>query len=262
MSSSNTNSKEFYDAQHEGGRYAVYASPEAHPFRRDLKALISRHADANGKWLEVGCGRGWLQDVVADYTGEDIAETVAAFLHKPFLCAPAEALPFPDGHFDGVWSYAVLEHVADPETALAEMRRVLKSAGILILAPAWQCRPWAGRDYAWKPYRELSAMDRIRKALVPLRNSAVFRAASILPARLFRWVAQVLNPSPTTFRARRLRPNYSEYRVADADALHGMDPFEAILWFRSRGDRILSHPGWGRALCVRTGALVVEVRKP
>lgn len=255
-------SKAFYDAQYRGDRYAAYASPGEHPFHRELGALIARHANAGGKWLEVGCGRGFLQDVVADYTGVDLSESVAAFLHKPFCRAPAEALPFPDGRFDGIWSYAVLEHVAEPEKALTEMRRVLKSGGILLLAPAWQCRPWAGRDYAWKPFRELSLADRIRKAAIPLRDSVAFRAMGVVPRRLARGAGFLLRRQPVRFHSRRLTPCYSEYRVVDADALHGMDPFDVILWFRSRGDRVLSHPGWRQALAIRSGALAVEVRKP
>jgi SAM-dependent methyltransferase len=199
--------------------------------------------------------------VVEDYTGVDVAATVSSFLRKPFHCAPAEELPFQDNRFDGAWSYAVLEHVNTPEQSLSEMRRVLKPGGLLILSPAWQCRPWAGQGYAWKPFQELSAPDRIRKALIPLRESVVVRMAVVFPRRMLRMCLYGLRRKPTSFRSRTLRPDFSDYRVVDADARHSMDPFEAILWFHSRGDRVLSHPGWVRALFVRTGPLVVEVVK-
>lgn len=38
-------------------------------------------------------------------------------------------LPFPDGHFDAVVSYAVLEHVEDEAKTLSEIYRVLKRVG-------------------------------------------------------------------------------------------------------------------------------------
>lgn len=48
----------------------------------------------------------------------------------------AEALPFPDDHFDLVLSYTVLEHVNDVEKSLQEMKRVVRSTGhIFIEAP-------------------------------------------------------------------------------------------------------------------------------
>ena len=252
----------FYERQYSEGRYASYASAEAHPFHAELQSLLAHYGNRNGKWLEVGCGRGHLQDVVEDFVGVDVAETVAPFLRKPFRCAPAEKLPFSADTFDGIWSYAVLEHVDSPERALAEMRRVLKPGGILLLAPAWQCRPWAGKDYAWKPYRDLPWPDRVRKAAIPIRDSVAFRSLFVFPVRFSRLLSYALGRTPTKIRSRRLEPNYSEYRVADADARHGIDPFEAILWFRSRGDRVCSHPRWLRSFWVRTGAVVVEVRKP
>jgi ubiquinone/menaquinone biosynthesis C-methylase UbiE len=44
----------------------------------------------------------------------------------------AEAIPFPDNHFDMVTCQTVLIHVADPVVALKEMKRVLKPNGLLV----------------------------------------------------------------------------------------------------------------------------------
>ena len=43
-----------------------------------------------------------------------------------------EAMPFPDGAFGTIVCTEVLEHVPDPSTALAEIRRVLRPGGTLI----------------------------------------------------------------------------------------------------------------------------------
>lgn len=45
----------------------------------------------------------------------------------------AEALPFDDGSFDAVVSFAVLEHLRDPDAAMMEKARVLKPGGLLLL---------------------------------------------------------------------------------------------------------------------------------
>lgn len=256
--SSSEPSQNFYREQYARHTYAPWTGPSNHPFYDTLQNLLDTYGGREGKWLDVGCGRGALQDVVEDYTGVDIVESLAENMHKPFRTAPAEHLPFPDETFDGLWTYAVLEHVERLETAVEEMIRVLKPGGRLFLAPAWQCRSWAGKDYAWKSFSDLSARDRIRKALIPLRNHVVFRAWGVFPRRLLHaWIYR-FSRHPQPFRARELAPNYSEYRVADADARFSMDPFDAGLWFVSRGHLCLSHPSWHNLFFVRTGALVIE----
>lgn len=48
-----------------------------------------------------------------------------------FESADIYQLPFPDGSFDAVLAHAVLYHLADPQAALAEIRRVLRSGGVV-----------------------------------------------------------------------------------------------------------------------------------
>jgi SAM-dependent methyltransferase len=47
------------------------------------------------------------------------------------LVADAHKLPFVDGTFDAVWIQAVLEHVLEPATVVAEIHRVLRTSGIV-----------------------------------------------------------------------------------------------------------------------------------
>jgi len=47
------------------------------------------------------------------------------------LIADAHSLPFIDGSFDAVWVQAVLEHVLEPERAVAEIHRVLRPQGLV-----------------------------------------------------------------------------------------------------------------------------------
>lgn len=50
-----------------------------------------------------------------------------------YCAAPAEAIPYPDGYFDLVSSINSLDHVDDVAAALAEMCRVLRPGGMLLL---------------------------------------------------------------------------------------------------------------------------------
>ncbi len=51
------------------------------------------------------------------------------------------------------------------------------------------------------------------------------------------------------------------YWTADADAVNSMDPYEAILWFVTRGDACLSHPTPWSQFLVRTGGLIFRIHK-
>jgi SAM-dependent methyltransferase len=221
-----------------------------------LRSFIERWQLQGSRCLEIGCGRGAFQDVVADYTGVDLAESVRPFLHKPLYQASATALPFDDGTFDAIWSYAVLEHVPDPETALSEMRRVLRGDGLLLLAPAWQCRPWAADGYPVRPYADFGWKGKLIKLSIPVRDSVWYRSLRIFPLRLLHLLEYLLRQHPTRFRYGRLKANFEKFWMSDSDAINAMDPFEAYLWFASRGDTCLNYPSAKSALLLRTGELV------
>jgi SAM-dependent methyltransferase len=52
-----------------------------------------------------------------------------------------QRLPFEDGSFDLVWCSEVIEHLVDPAFSLAELRRVTKPGGLLVLTTP--------NSYAW-----------------------------------------------------------------------------------------------------------------
>ncbi len=48
-----------------------------------------------------------------------------------FEVANIYKLPFPDNSFDAVFAHTVLQHLQEPVKALDEIRRVLKSKGVI-----------------------------------------------------------------------------------------------------------------------------------
>ena len=224
-----------YDRDYQEG-----AEYEAKHFKitEQVSEFVRRFGLEKKPVLEIGSGRGYLQDVAENYTGLDISPSVARFYHKTFVVGTATALPFSDESFEGVWSIWVFEHVPNPEQAFREMRRVTRDQGVIFLLPAWNVSSWVAQGYDVRPYSDFGSTGKLIKASIPLRSANEIRTALILPVRLSRALAVLFGP--TTLRYERLQPNYKEYWEADSDAVNSIDSYEGALWFLSRGDECLN----------------------
>lgn len=98
--------------------------------------------DMRGKrLLDVGCGpRGSLEwaDMAGERIGLDpLADEylkLGADRHKmKYIAAPSEKMPFEAGHFDFVFSFNSLDHVADVDATIAEIKRVVRPGGFFLL---------------------------------------------------------------------------------------------------------------------------------
>ena len=104
-------------------------------------------AAATGQLLDVGCGsmpyRAAVLDTGASYTGLDIEARTNGV---EFIGSATDMHLVADASFDTVLCSEVLEHVAEPRVALAEMARVLRNDGKVILTV-----PFLGRLHE-EPY--------------------------------------------------------------------------------------------------------------
>lgn len=108
---------------------------------------------AEGRVLEVGCGTGQmlpLYDQKAEVIAFDPNAEALAYAHRrrpqaALLRASVERLPFADETFDTVVSALVFCSVPDPRLGLAEIRRVLKPNGRLLMLEHVHARNPFGR---------------------------------------------------------------------------------------------------------------------
>jgi 2-polyprenyl-3-methyl-5-hydroxy-6-metoxy-1,4-benzoquinol methylase len=92
--------------------------------------------------LDLGCAFGYGTAIVArahevygvDASTPFIQRACSRYPHIPFTCAPAEAIPFEDSFFDAVLLLDVLEHVRRESVVLAEVSRVLRPGGTLVVS--------------------------------------------------------------------------------------------------------------------------------
>jgi len=95
--------------------------------------------------LDVGCGTGVLLPllhenmngdghvVALDLSGEMLKRALSKEQPAVYVQGDARSLPLPEGIFDWVLCNAVFPHFADKSRALAELRRVLRAGGHLVI---------------------------------------------------------------------------------------------------------------------------------
>ena len=253
--------KDFYENIDRERRYTPGDDAREHPFHGLLTAFVEKWNLQQKKCLEIGSSKGLFQDVVADYTGVDIAPSLSVYYHKPFVAVSDAKLPFPDASFDAVFSYATYEHIPDIDTALEELVRVIKAGGVCLLAPAWHTRAWFADGYAVRPFSGLTFRQKLIKASIPIRNSPLIRYPLVILRRLAHLGGYLLSRGrPTALRYRKLKANYEEYWQSDSDACNSLDPFDVIMWFRSRG--FVCHGYTSLAKCLLVRAYALELQKP
>jgi 2-polyprenyl-3-methyl-5-hydroxy-6-metoxy-1,4-benzoquinol methylase len=108
---------------------------------RRRNELVSRYV--RGEVLDIGCGMGTIipfLDAGQRYVGIEISPEFVAYLSQRFpqwrfynCNVDEEPLELGDQRFDTVLLVAVVEHLAHPEKVLADIQKVLRSGGSLII---------------------------------------------------------------------------------------------------------------------------------
>jgi SAM-dependent methyltransferase len=191
-----------------------------------------------GRVLDVGAGTGHSAALLAprESVAVDIDPAALAGQHRLTVVADMRALPFPDASFASAVSVQSIEHVPDPERAVAEIARVLEPGGVAaIVTPN---RLTFGRsDEIIDPYhyveldaRQLQTLCAPHFATVELRGLFGSERYRELVAREHQRLDALLRRDP--LRLRRLVPRRVRQALYDrllARARRDPDPRAAAI---------------------------------
>jgi SAM-dependent methyltransferase len=110
-----------------------------------FRFLVLALSSCRGRVLDVGAGEAPWRDLLpvgVEYVGvdADLSGEFGMRRQSNIIYYDGKRLPFDDASFDHVLCIEVLEHVPDPSTFLADLKRVLRQGGTLILTVPWSAR--------------------------------------------------------------------------------------------------------------------------
>jgi ubiquinone/menaquinone biosynthesis C-methylase UbiE len=148
--------------------------------------------------LDLGCGLGYGAEVLAplarevvslDRHAETIRQARAIRTHPlgPLLVADACRLPFRSASFDVVIAFELIEHVLEQQVLVAEIRRVLTPAGLL-LASSPDTLVYSGKLGERNPFHPCEmTTDELRRIVEPyFARVAVYKQKVITGSVLLR----------------------------------------------------------------------------
>lgn len=176
-------------------------------FRRRRASVLRKLHPQPGAVLDIGCGRGHFLKSLRQQgwtcTGTELTETAGRHardtLSLDVRIGPFDGALFPDASFDAVYLWHVLEHIPNTAAALAEVRRLLRPGGLLVIAvpnlESWQ----AGLSrYRWfhldlpRHYLHFSA-SWLTKTLTGLGFRIVEVNHFSAEQNVYGWIQSVLN---------------------------------------------------------------------
>ncbi len=123
------NIHELYDKRHSLAPSTLWLKKHEDPIIRKLE----------GRTLDIGCGTGYDLRLLDDAVGLDPSKKMlemAKLAGKELVVGKAEKLPFPDGSFDNVICLFGTLNMCDRRKAVAEMSRVLRPGGAVVISVA------------------------------------------------------------------------------------------------------------------------------
>lgn len=176
--------------------------------------------------VDVGCGRGFVEEVVRDFGGSYLGlDLVVSRRGFPFALADAAALPVRAESADLLCCIDASEHFPDMRGAAAEFHRILKPGGIAFLSTPnygnvagmvkriYETAGWSAKN-TWAPFGRWEPQE-YEQAITQRIVCRVYREAGFKNVRrighgvevglgIFPWIEHPRMPDAIRFRLQRL----------------------------------------------------------
>ena len=135
-----------------------------------VQLILRYFGDLNGKRVaDVGSGKGRFARVLKDASPQasivafDLAEAMLRVVPNDIApcCGSMTDLPFSDGAFDAAYATESLEHAVDIERAVAELCRIVRSGGRIVIIDK-NAEHWGKLETpAWEKWFERRKLEKL-----------------------------------------------------------------------------------------------------
>ena len=155
--------------------------------------------------LNVGVATGRTSELLSELghvTSVEYEPECCKFLREELQMDVTEGsvtnLPYPEGSYDVVCAFDVIEHVDDHQTAVAELQRVCNPNGLVFVTVPAHMLLWSHHDIVNQHYRRYTRSE--LTALFPKKGgevvySSYFNALLAGPVLLLRWLTRLIPKS-------------------------------------------------------------------
>lgn len=217
-------------------------------FQRNANT-IKGHLPSGGTVLDLGCGGGQTTFLIGEFAYSAVGVDISLKFLKParlrpnisFISADVHILLFQNASFDVVASHAMLEHICEAKSALAEALRVLGPRGALVIY---------GPNML-SPFRALGVLGRriLRQKPHPDGTlSYLLRTVSLCAVKTCGFHRKFVYRCPVL--------NCEKLLGSDYDAVFLVNPFDLIRLTKDNGLAVISTSAGGSG---RLGKLIAQL---